>query len=650
MRGKRSRKYVPYDETRKQLLLEDNVREEKAIKKLTKRLKIKKNNSKTPLWIRQCGFDYLLDFEEQLREPGSQSKSAGILGDLDGKKKSVDLYGQVKDSKEDGVNSKVLIKKIKPVTNLADSFLEDDTAIKIENTPELPLADNSTMLRRTIRGWLNRLSEAHMQRVITELTSLFSEHPRAVVRTVLIEELGVILEASHVSPRSNTGWLHQELAVCVACIHASLHTKLQHDNLIAHLAEALIEKLFPKCSLLNPSSAVASIALFLAYLFRFGMLSHVLIIDLIREFLQSTDSSCTKTAHLICTAVGVNLRKADISLVHHLIDLATKKLTTLNAQSMDQICELEGLVQRLSEKHSKEECVARASRLKRMMHSWVKDGSFSRDLCLPVNLEDLQCRQSKGRWWLVGSAQQNETDCQPLIVVGQPGPTWRHTSEADQLRLPPEVQAAAATLGLKTAARCRLLNILLSTPGGPEATAEALTAACSESSREREMIQIVLHCLMAEEPFNRFYARVLGSLLSSQRKFLMMVKCAFWDIMKNADLSINAKANAGRALGLLASVYDLPLTVLKNFSFGDTSDGNISFLRHVFVELCTGEYQEVLSKLNQLNCYTRLCRNCRIFIRKHFQSESNENLKVFLMKLVADLREAELHTSIKFVL
>ncbi|CAH8546278.1 unnamed protein product [Dicrocoelium dendriticum] len=633
MRGKKSKRFISYDETRKQLLLEDNINEEKAINQLTKRLKIKRKDSTNPLWIHQCGFDYLLDFEKDLHDPASQKQSAGVLGEIGGKKKSVDLYGQTNNSTEADNKAKTLRKKRKIVASEADSPFEGDALTGIESTPEMSLTDSSTILRRTIRGWLNRLSEAHMQRVIMELTSLFTEHPRAVVRTVLIEELGVILEASPIDPHSNTGWLHQELAVCVACIHASLHTKLQHDNLIAQLTESLLDKLFPEHNLLDSSNVVASIALFLAYLFRFG----------------GNNLSCAKAAHVVCTAVGVNLRKANISLTHELVDLATKRLIALNAQRMDEICELEGIIQLLSAKHSKEECVVRATRLKKMMHSWVKGGTFTEGMCLSVSLDDFRRGESKGRWWLVGSARQNETDCPPLRGLEQSDSSLRHDSEADQLRLSPEVETAAATLGLKTVARRTLLNILLSTPGGPEATANALAATCRERSQEREMIQIVLHCLMAEEPFNRFYARVLGSFLSSHRKFLMMVKCAFWDVMKKVDLSVNAKANAGRALGLLASVYDLPLTVLKNFNFGDKSDGNISFLRHVFVELCTGEYQKVLTKLSQLNCYTRLCHNCRIFMRKHFGSDPNENLKAFIMKLVSDLRETELHDVITFV-
>lgn len=92
------------------------------------------------------------------------------------------------------------------------------------------------------------------------------------------------------------------------------------------------------------------------------------------------------------------------------------------------------------------------------------------------------------------------------------------------------MEAAAARLGLRTEIRKSLFRTLVSTPGGPDATATALIKACSENVggnnasialKEREMVQIVVHCLMAETPFNRFYPRVLGGLLNYHRRFLV---------------------------------------------------------------------------------------------------------------------------------
>ncbi len=49
-------------------------------------------------------------------------------------------------------------------------------------------------LRRNVRRLLNCVSEAQMSRTISELVGLFSDRPRATVRTVLIEEIDVLLK------------------------------------------------------------------------------------------------------------------------------------------------------------------------------------------------------------------------------------------------------------------------------------------------------------------------------------------------------------------------------------------------------------------------------------------------------------------------
>ncbi|KAG5451306.1 Nucleolar MIF4G domain-containing protein 1 [Clonorchis sinensis] len=654
MKRKKNKSLKAYEANRRQILLEDNENEDKVIKRLEKRLglnrrpKIKK--AIHPLWMRQCGFDYLLDFEKEV-ENSSKIRETKPLGQTPTKRrksKQVNLYGQQTGASCDEEKCTETTSTIQNPTETSNRYL--DSVPDIVVTEGRPMTDSSNeSLRKTIRSWINRISEAHMARVIAELTKLFSEHPRATIRSLLIDEVCTLLESVPINTGSKEGWLQLDLSVCVACIHACLHARLQHDNLVAYLVESLVDKISHRQQSPVSSNVLSSFGLFLSSLFQFGVLSSKLVFDLLGEFLEEGCLSAFKASHVICTAVGVRLRKADFSACQNLIQIATKHLTSSTGpEQVDLICELEGVIRRLSEKHSKEECVTRALHLKKMMRSWMKGVCVSEEMCLSVGLSDIRDRETRGRWWLVGSAGNPFTTITASMATQHTATQALHSIDGSGYYLPPEIEAAAENLGLRTASRRQLFSILMSTPGGPDATASALLKACSSSgsggsSHEREMIQIVVHCLMAENPFNRFYPRVLGSFINAHRRFLMMIKCSFWDVLKKADLSVNAKANAGRALGILVLVYNLPLTVIKNFDFGDTSDGNVAFLRHVFVELCTGEYQHALAKLMQLSTYTHLSRNTRIFIRKHFSSEADEKLKSFVLRLAEDMRESEIH-------
>ncbi|CAL8068736.1 unnamed protein product [Calicophoron daubneyi] len=626
-----------YNKLRREDLLEDNEEEDRIIKRLEKKLGMRnrsKEKSKRPLWIEQYGFDYLLDFEEELRSNKTEVSPLDTLAKLPRKKKkkTQDIYGQkIQETTEEQQICSVTAEEGVPTHEDMSGGSPSKSKLSV------PLSEGSERtpnLRRSIRSWLNRLSESTMPRVITELTNIFHGNPRALVCSLLVEEACILLESTPVSNLSGGGWLQQDLAVCLACIHVNLHTKLEHDNLICCLCKRLVDQLLSKDKTVGVNeSSLGSFAVFLCYLNRFEVLSHSLVFDIMRELLNQNGLERLKAVHLMCIANGIYLRKANLVSSQELIKTATGMLTECSRDQVDRICELEGIIRRLSEKHSKEECVSRSVHLRKMMKIWTS-ASLPQDFCLSMGLEDLRSSDSVGRLWVVGPA------------VSAPNPP---ASMAASTELSPEMEAAATRLGLRTAPKRHLFSVLTSTPGGPDSTASALLKACSQtpfgggtsasSAREREAVHIIMHCLMAEEPYNRFYPRVLGGLLNCHRRFSMMIKCAFWDVLKKSDLSVNAKANAGRALGLLSVVYDFPLTVLKNFDFGDASEGNTMFLRCALIEMCTTDYQKALTKVQQLSCYTRLSGNCCIFIRKHFSNEEDANIRASLLRLASDMRD-----------
>ncbi|VDQ02858.1 unnamed protein product [Trichobilharzia regenti] len=163
--------------------------------------------------------------------------------------------------------------------------------------------------------------------------------------------------------------------------------------------------------------------------------------------------------------------------------------------------------------------------------------SITDDMCLSVELDDLLNSASTGRWWLIGSAVNRPADI-PMVKSQE--------EEKSKTSTNPEIAAVAEKLGLRTASRQLTFNILVSTPGGPDATASALLKACHTS---------------ANSPGVRLGA---GAVTGREREMIhMMIKCGFWDLLNNTNLTVEAKSNAGRALGLICLVYNFPLTVLK---------------------------------------------------------------------------------------
>lgn len=102
--------------------------------------------------------------------------------------------------------------------------------------------------------------------------------------------------------------------MCVACIHISLHLKLQHDNLISYVIEKIVDILFDQSGCFQPTVGAPSFCLFLSYLYRFEVsfmfsqslstfrsqvISSSLIFDILQKLLHSGSPHELKIARLI---------------------------------------------------------------------------------------------------------------------------------------------------------------------------------------------------------------------------------------------------------------------------------------------------------------------------------------------------------------
>ncbi|EUB59606.1 WD repeat-containing protein 44 [Echinococcus granulosus] len=562
-----------YLEQRRKQLLEDNIKEDKTIKRLTKKLGLNRRKprksgvEKQPAWMRDSGLDYLLDFEKHNSSPAKEVLGSGILGEPRTKlrrKESRDIYGQDVDDSDGSTEADAPIEpeekvfdfgkaggEDKEVNEIVDinggTKLKKDTKIEEKENKIAqitPSGDEETivMLRRSIRRLLNCVSEAQMTKTISELADLFSDRPCATVRRVLIEEIDILLGSFPLNRDQSVGWLQQELAACFTSTQARLDHSGQDSRLVVHFAEFFVSSRLPTVvtldSLQDSGGALASRCLFIAYLYRFGGLTGDLIMDCVEEFTKSGDLLGLQIAHQMVKPVSSVLRRELHERCSQLVNAVKATLATLDPSDFE------------------------------------KTGSGEATLA-----------------------------------------------------------AVATRLGLITPIRQQLFRVLVSTPGGPESTASALVLAAGTSGgggratehREREMVQIVMHCLVSEQPFNRFYTRVLGALLNHHRRFAIMVRCAFWDVMAKEEMTKESKTNAGKAIGILAAVYDFPLTMLKKFNFGDDSEPNVALLSAVVTELTTTAFRKTLEKFAYVASKSpKLGRNLRIFMRRLCKSHPDE--------------------------
>ncbi|BHF58688.1 Nucleolar MIF4G domain-containing protein 1 [Sparganum proliferum] len=666
MKNQRTKKRLTYTDRRKQQLLADNEKEEAVIKKLSKKLGLnrrKKNGGtlKQPAWMRDSGLEYLLGFNKYVSDHEEQSVEGKSLGVGKSTKQSQrNIYGQ--DSEVDDVDAEESMdtydedssaedlnapspssSNLRNVEETKDSSLRLETS-KAHSAEEGP-PGNWTALRKNIRRLLNCVSEAQMSRAISDITSVFADNPRGIVRSILIEEVDVLLKSFPFSRSQSVGWLQQELAACFLSIQARLDQAGQGAHLVAHIAEYIVGNI-PQ---LQPSAPIpdgldggllASRVVFLSYLYRFGGITGDLIFDLVDEFLNSGQLPAMQAAHQMLKPISSVIRKELVQRCQEIHAKVKGLLSLPDQQEFDKVSELESILTCLSEKRSQEPALSSADHFVKMMRTWNKGISFPKEARLPLHLVELRNPSEKGRWWLVGSAFHGEA------LNGQSNNEGLSSRVPDASVLTKELADAADRLGLITPLRRQLFALLMSTPGGPDSTAAALLRASdgekksSAEHREREVVHVVLHCLISEQPFNRFYPRVLGGLLNHQRQFGLLIRCAFWDVMSKEYLTREAKSNIGKAIGMLSVVYDFSLVVLKKFNFGDASVANTSLLSAVLQEFTGSSFGKTLQKFAHFaNAYPKVGRNLRIFMRKLSSTCDDEAFRAFLLKLASELRD-----------
>ncbi|VDL95896.1 unnamed protein product [Schistocephalus solidus] len=578
---------MTYTDRRKRQLLADNEKEEAVIKKLSKKLGLnrrKKNGDKLkqPAWMRDSGLEY-----SQRNIYGQDSNvDDGSAEDSMDTSDEGSFEGDLTEPNSSNLSPRA-------AEDIKESSLGSETS-KVHNADDDSPA-NWVALRKNIRRLLNCVSEAQMSRAISDIVSVFSDHPRGIVRNILIEEVDVLLKSFPLSRSQSVGWLQQELAACFLSIQARLDQAGQGAHLVAHITEYIVGKI-PR---LQPSSPLpddldggllASRVVFLSYLYRFGGITGDLIFDLVDEFVNSGQLLAMQAAHQMLKPPCV------------WVDPGT-------SSSYSGFLPPVGI-------------------------------SFPKEARLPLHLEELRNPNEKGRWWLVGSAFHGEA------LKGQTNPDGISSRLPDASVLTKELSDAADRLGLITPLRRQLFAVLMSTPGGPDSTAAALLRATggdkksSVEHREREVVHVVVHCLISEQPFNRFYPRVLGGLLNHQRQFGLLMRCAFWDVMSKENLTREAKSNVGKAIGMLSVVYDFSLAVLKKFNFGDASEANTTLLSAVLLEFTGSSFDKTLQKFAHFaNAYPKVGRNLRIFMRKLSSTCNDEAFRAFLSKLASELRD-----------
>ncbi|KAG5358990.1 Suppressor of glycerol defect protein 1 [Yarrowia sp. E02] len=456
-----------------------------------------------------------------------------------------------------------------------------------------PDTKEMVLIRRKIKGSLNKLSESNIGSIINEILRVFDDNPRMLVTTVVTE---CLLE----STASETVLLETFLL-----LHAVIATILYRQvgvSFGAYFVQSLVEKFFTNYAA-GTHMACSNLLAFLTEIYYFQMVSCTLVYDLIRKFLADPNERNTEYLLKIVRFSGSQLRSDDPSALKTIINDLQASLanTETNARTKFLVESVAALKNNRQSQHGISQGYTEAKmRLKKFIGTF---SSYTVNEPISVSLDDIENVETRGKWWLVGAAFKNQDqthqgdDDLDLTtvhdVLDAAEPNWLELAREQRMNTDIRRAVFVAIMGAED-----YLNAL-----------ERVSKLRLKRVQEREIPRVLIHCCSNESVYNPFYA-LLAVKLAERHSLKMTFQFTLWDFFReldgdedddeeNSDEEESVKVlegsdskellrktmNLARMFAQMTAEGTVGLNIFKNVNFLTASENMKIFLEMYFVAL-----------------------------------------------------------------
>ncbi|XP_071942188.1 nucleolar MIF4G domain-containing protein 1-like [Antedon mediterranea] len=667
---------------KKAQLLEQNEKEDKLIKKLEKSLKFRKKKKTKekllPMVFKQDGLDYLLDvcdsekikafedsdLESDLRmddeemlsfsdqsedendEPVEESakRKEKIIQEKESDKieertlpeeySDDDDFDLSSDDKEDDndeddedVQHIKSLPKMDPYGNLVGTSesteLPSGSYIPPQKRAQM-MGENSQKqlelekLRKQVKGLINRLSEANLQWICSQVEDLYLKHSRNDMN----EALTTIILQVCVSPSLTPERLVLEHVLLIAILHTSIGSEVG-AHFITRVAKEF-STLYGSGGNYGVGKQCDNILLIFSHLYNFKIIHCTLIYDIIRKLVTSFTERDIEMLLLIIRSCGMSLRKDDPSALKDIILEITSQANACSKEFKEQsrvkfMLEILTAVRNNNLRKIPGYDADHLEHLKKLLKGISK--ASATEAMLTVSLEDLLSADVNGRWWVVGSAwtgRQHSNDSSNVV-----------NKEVNQMSS--KIMELSRQQRMNTDIRKTIFAVIMTAEDYIDSF-EKLLRLGLKSGQEREIVHVIVGCCLQERAFNPYYAHLATKFCTYDRKYRMGLQFSFWDKFKSLEQQpVHATNNLALLIVHLLVANAMSISVLKVIEFSDMDKPMVKFLRKILTSLLMENEEEtittVLGSLSAFPKFNLLREGLRIFLF-HFLRKGNEkNIK-----------------------
>ncbi|KAG5617498.1 hypothetical protein H5410_017322 [Solanum commersonii] len=467
-------------------------------------------------------------------------------------------------------------------------------------------SEEFAQIRRRLRGLLNRMSEANVESITSEISTIYQTVGRTFGSQIINEE---VLSSCSRGPRGN-----EQYAAVFAAFVAGMACLAGMDfgaKLLASMAKCFEDEYQNEDNL-----SVRNLTLLLSYLYTFGVCSS----DLIYDFLVTLSKRLTEvdvsTILTVLQACGMKLRGDDPVGMKNFIVSVQNRVNELKSSSgegqsnsmgkrmefmLEMICDIKN-----NKKRMKEETL-QLTRIKK----WLQQLRVVDILIRGLKWNKLIDPDKRGQWWMSGNIDST-TDVQDVAS----------TIDLEVTETQKMLQLAAAQR-MNTDARRAIFCVIMSGEDYIDAF-EKLLRLDLQGKQDREIMRVLVECCLQEKAFNKYYCALASKLCSHDKNNKFTLQYCLWDHFKELDqMQLIRSMHLSKFVAEMVASFSLSLAVLKAVDLSDSSQltpKRIMHFRMLFENIL--EFPEklvwnIFTRIALLPEYESLRDGIVFFIRKY---------------------------------
>ncbi|KAM5465065.1 suppressor of glycerol defect [Microsporum audouinii] len=390
-------------------------------------------------------------------------------------------------------------------------------------------------IRRQMQGQLNKLSEANLISILSEVEKMYQDHPRKNVTSTLIDLLLALI--------ADRSTLNDTFIILHAAFISAVY-KVVGMDFGAELVQRVVEKfdeIYENKDAGNRSfngKVMSNLISLLSHLYNFHVIGSSLAFDYIRLLLKEINELNTELLLKIIKSSGSQLRQDDPSALKDIVMMVQPAVAQVGEAALsvrtkfmiEIITDLKN--NRLKTGIAGTTLASEHITKMRKILGTLNNRNLRASEPLRISRTDIHNSSKTGKWWLVGASWK---DASMINDHTNEHSTARDAVLADTLD--DDITGGEVDLGqlakahrMNTDVRRSIFVAIMSATDYRDAHLR-LAKLRLKRNQESEIPRVLIHCAIEEEAHNPYYT-LIARKLCSEKKMRMGFMFSLWDIFK----------------------------------------------------------------------------------------------------------------------